>query len=92
MRGNIKNDIRALHRLKDGFTFHINAGVSAIYIGAEGYQTQRRPEVLNIDGHEVHTAGGCVIRKLESKVVHDVDFNVRLNEIFESGVDLESLM
>ena len=92
LSGKVKNPIRALHRLKDGFTFHVNAGVSAIYIGAEGYQTQRRSEILNIDGHEIHTAGGCVIRKLESKVVHDVDFNVRLNEIFETGVDLESLM
>ena len=92
LRGKVKNDIRALNRLKDGFHFKVNSGVSAIYIGAEGYQTERKPMILNIDGHEVHTAGGCVIRKLESKVVHDVDFNIRMNQIFEDGFDIDSIM
>lgn len=92
LRGKVKNDVRALNRLKDGFTFHINTGVSAIYIGAEGYQTQRKPEIMYIDGHEIHTAGGCVIRKLDSKVVHDVDFNIKLNKDFEDSFDIDSIM
>ena len=92
LRGKVKNDVRALNRLKDGFTFHVNTGVSAIYIGAEGYQTQRKPEIMYIDGHEVHTAGGCVIRKLDSKVVHDVDFNIKLNKDFEDSFDIDSIM
>lgn len=92
LRGNVKNDIRALNRLKDGFKFKINAGVSAIYIGAEGYMTARKPTIMYIDGHEIHTAGGCVIRKLESKEVHDVDFNVKLNKNFEDSFDIDSIM
>jgi len=92
MSGKVKNPIRALNRLKDGLTFKVNAGVSAIYIGAEGYQTARKPTIMYIDGHEVHTAGGCVIRKLDSKVVHDVDFNIKLNKDFEDSFDIDSIM
>ena len=91
LSGKVKNPIRALNRLKDGFKFKINSGVSAIYIGAEGYLTQRKPEIIYINGHEIHTAGGCVIRKLESKVVHDVDFNIKLNKDFEDSFEIESI-
>lgn len=91
LRGKVKNDTRALHRLKDGFKFEVNTGVSALYIGAEGYQTQRKPEIMYINGHEIHTAGGCVIRKLDSKIVHDVDFNIKLNKDFEDSFDIDSL-
>ena len=91
LRGKVKNDIRALNRLKHGFKFKVNAGVSAIYIGAEGYQTARKPTIMYIDGHEVHTAGGCVIRQLESKVVKDMDFNIKLNKDFEDSFDTDSI-
>lgn len=92
LRGKVKNDIRALNRLKDGFKFKINTGVSAIYIGAEGYQMPRKPTIMYIDGHEIHTAGGCVIRKLDSKEVHDVSFNIKLNKDFEDSFDIDSIM
>ena len=91
LSGKVKSPIRALNRLKDGFKFKINTGVSAIYIGSEGYLTAHKPEIIMIDGHEVHTAGGCVIRKLESKVVHDVDFNVKLNKDFEDSFEIDSI-
>ena len=64
-----KNAFEALDKLDDGFEFEINAGVCAIYIGATGYQSERIPTIQNINGHEIHTAGGCVIRKLKSKKV-----------------------
>ncbi|MBO7131785.1 hypothetical protein J6V85_00775 [Candidatus Saccharibacteria bacterium] len=69
----IKDPIAALDKLDDDFAFEINTGVSALYIGANGYNTDRKPQVLNIDGHEIHTAGGCVIRKLKKKYIHNID-------------------
>lgn len=61
--------VEGLDNLRDNFTFTTNTGVSAIYIGAEGYKTPRVPQVIYIDGHEIHTAGGCVIRQQETKSV-----------------------
>ena len=86
-----KDPIKALDHLKDGFEFKINAGVSAIYIGAEGFGSERIPKVLNIDGHEIHTAGGCIIRKLESKIVHDVDYNIKVNDNIDNSFNIDSL-
>lgn len=87
LAGNEKDPYKALNKLKDGFEFKINAGVSALYVGATGYRTPRVPTILNIDGHEIHTAGGCVIRKLKSKKVKDVDLNKKYDpssiEFFE---------
>lgn len=86
-----KDPIKALDHLTDGFEFKINAGVSAIYIGAEGFMQPRIPTILNIDGHEIHTAGGCIIKKLESKVVHDVDYNIKLSDNIQNNFDISSL-
>ena len=61
--------IKALDNLTDDFTFKINTGICALYIGAEGYNSPRVPQVLNIDGHEIHTAGGCVLKPLDEKTV-----------------------
>lgn len=61
--------IKALDNLRDEFTFTVNTGVSALYIGAEGYKTPRVPQIIYIDGHEIHTAGGCVIRQQDTKSV-----------------------
>ena len=87
-----KDPIKALNHLKHNFEFKINAGVSALYIGAEGYETPRKPQIMVIDGHEIHTAGGCVIRKLDKKVIKDVDFNVRYDENKNDGFDISTLM
>jgi hypothetical protein len=91
LAGDIKDPFKALDKLSYGFEFKINAGVSALYIGATGLNSERLPAILNIDGHEVHTCGGCVIRKLKSKVIHDVDFNVKYNENIIEGFEVESI-
>lgn len=76
----VKDPIRALDRLEDDFTFKINAGASAIYIGATGNNTPRVPTLVEVNGHIVSTAGGCVIRKLNSKKVHDIDYDLNSYE------------
>ena len=68
--------IKALDKLDGDAIFHINTGISAIYVGATGNNTPRVPTILNIDGHEISTAGGCVLRKLESKKVKDTDYDL----------------
>ena len=69
----IKDPIKALENLKDDFAFKVNTGVCALYIGANGYNTDRKPQIIDINGHKIHTAGGCVIKKLESKFIHNID-------------------
>ena len=69
LSGSEKDPIKALDHLTDNFTFHINTGICALYIGALGYKTERKPEIIYIDGHEIHTAGGCVLNKLDTKTV-----------------------
>ena len=87
----IKDPIKALDRLTDDFTFRINTGVCALYIGATGFNTPRIPEVLNIDGHEIHTAGGCVIKKLETKIVHNIFVDPINSDNYEPLFDDESM-
>ena len=69
----VRAPLKALERLSESFTFYVNSGVCASYVGATGLNTPRVPTVLNVNGHEIHTAGGCVIKKLDSKVIHDLD-------------------
>lgn len=87
----IKDPIKALDRLTDDFTFRINTGVCALYIGATGFNTPRMPEILNIDGHEIHTAGGCVIKKLETKIVHNIFVDPINSDNYEPLFDDESM-
>lgn len=87
-----KDPIKALDHLANGFEFKINAGVSALYIGAEGFESPRIPQVMEIDGHKIHTAGGCVIKKLDKKVIRDVDFNIMLNDNYQEGFDIDSML
>lgn len=93
LQGKEKDPIKALNKLKDGFEFHINAGVSAIYIGATGFKTPHEITIQEINGHEIHTAGGCVIRKLKSKKVKDVeiDDDETYDENIINNFDIESL-
>lgn len=74
MQGDLKDPIKALDRLTFGFAFKVNTGKTALYVGADGYGSERVPKKMIIDGHEVHTAGGCVIRKAETKVIREMDF------------------
>lgn len=71
MRQNEADPYKALDKLEEGLEFNTNTGLTALYIGAEGYKTPRVPKVIMVDGHEIHTAGGCVLRRPEAKVVHD---------------------
>jgi hypothetical protein len=88
-----EDPIKALDRLADNFTFKVNTGMCALYIGTEGYQTPRKPQVIYIEGHEIHTAGGCVIQRLDSKrVVLDPEKKTkRKKENYEENVNPDSI-
>ena len=76
----VDDPVKALDRLTDDFTFKVNTGASAIYVGATGNNTPRVPTYVNVNGHIVSTAGGCVIKKLDSKKVHDIDYDLNSYE------------
>lgn len=63
----ISDPYAALENLHDNFKFKINSGVTARYINEQPHK-----EVIN--GHEISTAGGCIIRRLDDKMVHDWEF------------------
>ncbi len=87
-----KDPYKALDHLDDNFTFYINTGVCALYVGATGYGTPRVPTILNIEGHEVHTAGGCVIKKLDSKTIHDLNRKKEPGQNYEEQLTIEALI
>ena len=90
LSGPEKDPIRALDHLMDNFTFKVNSGICALYIGAEGYDTRREPEVFYIDGHEIHTAGGCVLKKLDTKTVK-MDPNQENKKNYDYDINPESM-
>ena len=90
LSGSENDPIRALDHLTDNFTFKVNTGICALYIGALGYKTERKPEVIMIDGHEIHTAGGCVLKKLDSKTVV-LDPNNKKKKYDEVDINPESM-
>lgn len=90
LSGTEQDPIKALDKLTDGFEFKINAGVTAIYIGANGKDSYKECTIQNINGHEVHTAGGCVIRKLKSKKIKDMTLT-ELDENIINDFDITSL-
>ena len=90
LSGSEKSPIRALDHLTDNFSFKINTGICALYIGAEGYGEVREPKILNIDGHVVHTAGGCVLKKLESKTIV-LDPNNKNKKNYEVDINPDSI-
>lgn len=63
----IENPVAALDNLEDDFKFKINSGVTAKYI-------HQLPHTEIINGHEISTAGGCIIQRLDEKLIHDWDF------------------
>ena len=63
---NITDPVKALDELKTNFSFQINTGTTALYRWTEPHK-----EVIN--GHEVDTAGGCIINKLSTKMIKDID-------------------
>lgn len=76
LAGDETDPVKALDKLTFGVEFTVNTGTTAIYIGALGNETWREPTVINVDGHEISTAGGCVIRKTEKKVIRDFTYSV----------------
>lgn len=92
LAGDETDPIKALDHLTDNFSFKVNTGICALYIGAEGYESIRKPEVFYIDGHEIHTAGGCVLKKLESKtIVVDPDNKTKNKKNYEVDINPESM-
>lgn len=86
-----KDPVKALDHLDDSFIFHVNTGVSALYVGAEGYNKERKPKILNIDGHEIHTAGGCVIRRLKEKQVSQIGMDNINSDNYDEQISIDSL-
>ena len=58
--------IHGLDRLMDGFTFTYNAGTTSKYILLP-------IQTVTYNGHEIETAGGCVIESLNEKVIKGTD-------------------
>lgn len=87
-----ESPIEALDKLADNFTFKVNTGVCALYIGAQGYKTLRQPEIIYIDGHEIHTAGGCVLSPLESKTVVLDPENKKSKPNYDENISIDSMM
>lgn len=72
----ITDPVKALENLTDQYVFNINTGATAIYIGATGHGSERKPQMVNVNGHMVSTAGGCVISKLKSKKIKGSDYDL----------------
>lgn len=73
----------ALENLKEGYTFTTNTGFSAKYV------VEKEAATYVVDGHLVETSGGCIIRKLPEKVIHDyntMEYNVEFSDLYMEGV------
>lgn len=66
LSGDETDPVKALDHLETDFEFKVNTGTTARY-------SWREPEILNINGHLVDTAGGCIINKLKTKKIKDLD-------------------
>lgn len=74
LSGSEKDPVKALDRLQTDFSFTMNTGTTALYRWTEPHK-----EIIN--GHEINTAGGCIINKLATKQIKDVDImNIKFIE------------
>ena len=84
MKGEDKyNPFDALENLKEGTKFKVNTGFSAKYIN------EPKAGLYEVDGHVVETSGGCIIRKLPEKVIHNfntIEFNAEFSDLYLEGV------
>ena len=69
----------AIENITDKYTFYVNTGTTSNYL-------VERPHTEIIDGHEVETCGGCIIKQLESKKIKDMtsddfEFSVVVNAL-----------
>lgn len=69
---------KALDRLNDQFVFTVNTGTTAMYYN-------EKPAIIDIDGHQIETAGGAIIRKLESKIIKNIDLCEEIEIEIERG-------
>lgn len=77
----IKDAYKALERLENGRTFYTNTGTTCKYEFIS-------PQEIEIDGHTVHTAGGAIIQKLQSKMIKDIDCDETIEiEMEETNFD-----
>lgn len=56
---------KAINNIKDNFIFKVNTGTAAYYLN-------KRPYTTIVNGHEIETAGGCIIKRLEEKTISDI--------------------
>ena len=66
LSGTETDPVKALDHLTTDYSFKVNTGTTAMYRWTEPHK-----EIIN--GHVVDTAGGCIINKLASKTIKDVD-------------------
>jgi len=64
----IRNIWKTLEKLDDQADFTTNTGTTCHY-------DIHKPEVITINGHEIETAGGAIIRKLDKKTVKNMDLD-----------------
>ena len=57
----------AIENLKEGYKFKVNTGFTAKYV-------HERPHAEQINGHWIETSGGCIIKRLPEKIIHDMNF------------------
>lgn len=73
----IRNIWKTLEKLDDQAAFCTNTGTTCHYI-------MHKPEIIQIDGHEIETAGGAIIKKLDQKTVKNMDIDENIEyEILE---------
>lgn len=78
LSGAVTDPVKALDNLKTNFEFKTNTGTTALYRWTE-------PHKEMINGHEIDTAGGCIINKLSTKAIKDVDImNIHIEEDMEA--------
>lgn len=75
----------ALDKLSDDLTFYVNTGATALYIGATGHGSERKPQLVNVNGHIVSTAGGCVIKRLDSKKIKGNIYDLSTYELLNQN-------
>lgn len=74
---------KAINKLSEGQRFTVNTGFSAKYIVEEQAGT------YEVDGHMVETSGGCIIRKLPEKIIHDyntMEYDAEFSDLYMEGV------
>ena len=75
----IDDPVAVLDKLKTGVSFRVNSGTTA------DYRTMGLPRVEMVNGHQVETAGGAIIKKLEEKKVKDIDCDETILYEMERG-------